>query len=241
VYVSLRILELYLSRIGHHVKLFYTNRMPLTRMNVRENERRIELRGDRGVGITLNFMNSELQYTPGDMEDAFTFTNPDGILYINKVAGILTVVYPNFRLVDLCREFSIQELSRVLQSFAGGNLDISAAPHIGVLIEGDDIEINDMNGISLTNFEDGEECVLIRHPNGNFTVNGQKCFVYHIDSLQGWFDSGRKTEPRTSITLTQDMLQRFNYAKPARAATSAAAARKARKSRKSRKTRRSRK
>ena len=118
-------------------------------------------------------------------------------------------------------------------------LNIATAPHIGVLIEGDDITINDRNSISLTDFEDGEECVLIKHPNGNFTANGERCFVYHVDSLQGWFDAGNKSEPLTRVPITQSMLQRFNYAKPA--STSAPAARKARKSRKFRKARKTRK
>jgi hypothetical protein len=114
-------------------------------------------------------------------------------------------------------------------------LNIAVAPHIGVLIEGDDITINDRNSISLNDFEDGEECVLIRHPNGNFTANGERCFVYHVDSLQGWFDAGNRSEPLTRVPITQAMLQRFNYAKPAASAPAA------RKSRKVRKTRRSRK
>jgi hypothetical protein len=145
---------------------------------------------------------------------------------------------PDIMFTDSISDAFIDRIEAIVDNI---KLNIAAAPHIGVLIEGDDITINDRNSISLNDFEDGEECVLIRHPNGNFTANGERCFVYHVDSLQGWFDAGNRSEPLTRVPITQAMLQRFNYAKPAESAATASALARKRKSRKARKTRRSRK
>ena len=159
-------------------------------------------------------------------------------------------------MIEECKTDQIDDLKDIIKILM--KLDIAAAPHIGVLTEGTGITITDRNSVSLTDFEDGEECVLIKHPNGNFTLtSGERCFVYHIPSLQGWLDAGNTSEPLTRVPITQAMLQRFKYSKPAGAAGAAAGAgeaaggaaggatgasrkRKSRKSRKVRKTRRSR-
>jgi len=192
----------------------------------------VDTNGDGDLN-TYSFTNPEFAISTFRSENAFHF-------YISEDLDIMYDDSISDALIDKLDDIVDTIIANKI-SGTSGNLNIAAAPHIGVLIEGDDITINDRNSISLNNFEDGEECVLIKHPNGNFTANGERCFVYHVDSLQGWFNAGNKSEPLTRVPITQSMLQRFNYAKPAVVSTSAPAARKSRKSRKSRKARKARK
>lgn len=84
------------------------------------------------------------------------------------------------------------------------NLDISLAPHIGNLQEGIDIQLkDDVDPISHTAFENGDECVEI--------ILDQRYFVHKIELLQGWFNTGRREEPTTRINVRQNMLRRFTY------------------------------
>lgn len=189
---------------------------------------------ESGGNFNFTFDNTMITHSVSGSIDTYILTNPEFNLMIDSNAMYLTVHNDNISFLESIDISLIQKLKNILKN---DKLNIATAPHIGVLIEGDDITINDRNSISLTDFEDGEECVLIKHPNGNFTIGGERCFVYHVESLQGWFDAGNNSEPLTRVPITQSMLQRFNYAKPG---ASAPAGRK-RKSRKARKTRKSRK
>lgn len=194
-----------------------------------------------GVASMTFFIRNATVGIDGDGDlNTYSFTNPDFFITTYRSENAFHFYVnedPDITYDDSISDALIDKLETVIDTIIANKskLNIALAPHIGVLIEGDDITINDRNSISLTDFEDGEECVLIKHPNGNFTANGQRCFVYHVDSLQGWFDAGNVSEPLTRVPITQSMLQRFNYAKPAAAATSAPAARKSRKARKTRK------
>ena len=200
---------------------------------------------DNLVDLTYDFM-----YT-ATFKSSLTITTGENFLDDDE-SMILSIITPTISMIEECKTDQIDDLKDIMKILM--KLDIAAAPHIGVLTEGTGITITDRNSVSLTDFEDGEECVLIKHPNGNFTLtSGERCFVYHIPSLQGWLDAGNTSEPLTRVPITQAMLQRFKYSKPAGAAGAAAGAgeaaggaagasrkRKSRKSRKVRKTRRSR-
>ena len=214
-------------------------RMPIT--SVRKQNGAIDFMLESGGIFNFTFNDDTIVTHRGSgSRDRYILSNPEFHLMINSDAMYLTVNNDNISFLESIDISLINTLKNILKN---DKLNIATAPHIGVLIEGDDITINDRNSISLTDFEDGEECVLIKHPNGNFTANGERCFVYHVESLQGWFDAGNTSEPLTRVPITQSMLQRFNYAKPV-LATSAPAARKSRKARQSRnfsKTRQARK
>lgn len=90
-------------------------------------------------------------------------------------------------------------------------LDIGSAEYIGDLKEGEDIVLKDyMDPILYTEYEDGDECVLVIHPNGRIHYK-ENCFVYKADSLKKWFDTGSREEPQTRIQIKQSMLRRFTY------------------------------
>lgn len=220
--------------------------MPVQNVSLTPDGKYLDIKFQGGADFHID-INDATVNTNGDGDmDHYSFTNPTFLIttYRSEDAFYFELDgedgLPLIMFSDSITDALADKLETVIETIIANKskLNIAAAPHIGVLIEGDDITINDRNSVSLTDFEDGEECVLIRHPNGNFTANGERCFVYHVNSLQGWFDSGNISEPLTRVPITQDMLQRFNYAKPA---ASAPAARKSRKSRKARKTRRSRK
>jgi len=93
-------------------------------------------------------------------------------------------------------------------------LDISLGADLGILKEGVDIRLTtDVDSISYEEFVDQDECAIIINPMGNFTIlpSMEKCFVYHVSSLQSWFDLENKVEPRTRIQLRQVDLRRFTY------------------------------
>lgn len=189
---------------------------------------------DNLVDLTYDFM-----YT-ATFKSSLTITTGENFLDDDE-SMILSIITPTISMLEECKTDQIDDLKDIMKILIN-LLDIAAAPHIGVLTEGTDITITDRNSVSLTDFEDGEECVLIKHPNGNFTLtSGERCFVYHIPSLQGWIDAGNTSEPLTRVPITQAMLQRFKYSKPAGASGGAAGgAVGASRKRKARKTRRSR-
>lgn len=91
------------------------------------------------------------------------------------------------------------------------DVDIGSAEYIGDLKEGEQIVLKDyIDPILYTQYEDGDECVLVIHPNGRIHYK-ENCFVYKADSLKKWFDTGNTTEPQTRIEVKQCMLRRFTY------------------------------
>jgi len=80
-------------------------------------------------------------------------------------------------------------------------LIIANAPHIG------DLELdlsNGTNSLSLDKFVDGEELVRLSH--SNLPSN-----IYKIETLQGWFNTGKISNPLTRENITQDDIERFRY------------------------------
>jgi hypothetical protein len=95
-----------------------------------------------------------------------------------------------------------------------GILNTAAALNVGILREGTHIILTeDIDSISHEPFQDGDACIQILNPAGNVpSLNpAGKCFVYHAESLQGWFNLGNKEEPRTRLLLSQADLKRFIY------------------------------
>ena len=93
-------------------------------------------------------------------------------------------------------------------------LSISQAEDIGILKEGSDIILTtDTDSITYEPFVDGDECVQIIHPCGNFCIPKStiRCFVYHAEAIQEWFYKGKTQEPRTRTQLQQSNLKRFVY------------------------------
>jgi hypothetical protein len=93
-------------------------------------------------------------------------------------------------------------------------LCISQAEHIGSLKESSDILLTtDVDSITYEPFSDGDECVQIIHPCGNFCIPNSpiKCFVYHTEALQAWFYQGKSEDPRTRTKLQQSDLKKFVY------------------------------
>jgi hypothetical protein len=213
--------------------------MPIESVTKRDDV--IEFMLEGGGNFTFVFDNDTIvTHTVSGNEDTYICTNPSFNIMIDSDTMMLSHNTDYATFVESIDFPLIQTLKNILN-----RLNIASAPHIGVLTEGTDITITDRNSVSLDDFEDGEECVLIRHPNGNFTLtSGERCFVYHIPSLQGWLDAGNTSEPLTRVPITQAMLQRFRYSKPAGggagAGGEATGASRKRKSKKSRKTRRSR-
>jgi len=103
-------------------------------------------------------------------------------------------------------------------------LNIQQAPHIGILTEGVNLELNDRsNSILYDDFEDGDECVRIRNNMGPVLITSGsttgRYYVYKIDpqGLEAWFGQGRTTIPESggTIHVLQEELERFTYRKPA--------------------------
>jgi len=102
-------------------------------------------------------------------------------------------------------------------------LNIQQAPHIGILTEGVNLELNDRsNAILYDDFNDGDECVRIRNSMGPIVItsgsNTGRYYVYKADpqGLQAWFSQGRNTVPESggNIHVQQGELERFTYRKP---------------------------
>jgi hypothetical protein len=93
-------------------------------------------------------------------------------------------------------------------------LCISQAEDIGILKESYDILLTtDFDSITYDPFVDGDKCVQIIHPCGNFCIpnSSMKCFVYHAKALDAWFHQGKYEEPRTRMRLQQSDLKKFIY------------------------------
>jgi len=108
--------------------------------------------------------------------------NP-GITFAQFDAGPGAVVWDNLAVYDIYP----------------GTIQIGTAKHIGILQEGTDIFLADVDPISHEAFEDGAECVRVGR------------FVYHSHTLQSWLDTGRIEEPMTRTAITLDQLTRFTY------------------------------
>jgi len=97
------------------------------------------------------------------------------------------------------------EAVRALMERAAGpttaQLIIANAPHIG------DLELdlsNGTNALSLDKFVDGEELVRLNHSN-------LPSYIYKIETLQEWFNTGEISNPLTRENITQDDIERFRY------------------------------
>jgi hypothetical protein len=193
--------------------------MPVESVSLTPDKTYLDIQFEGGANFRIYIKNSTVDDNGDDDLRIYGFNNPDFVIGITNnsfqisISDTTDIIY-----YDTISDDLIEELEDIMDTL--NTIKISNAPHIGILKEGTDIVINDRNSISLDDFEDGEECVLIKHPNGNFTANGERCFVYHIDSLQGWFDAGNNSEPLTRVPITQAMLQRFKYSKPSGASSS---------------------
>ena len=239
--------------------------MPVQNVSLTPDGNYLDIRFSGGALFHIYIENATVDTSgDGDM-DHYIFTNPTFNISTYRTENSFHFEIgddvPDIMYMDGISDALIDQVEAIVDIIIANQnkLKISKAPHIGVLTEGIDIRITDRNSVSLDDFEDDEECVLIRHTNGNFTLtSGERCFVYHIPSLQGWFDSGNTLEPLTRVPITQAMLQRFKYSKPAGGGAAgggaagggatggeatggeATGASRKRKSKKSRKTRRSR-
>jgi len=193
--------------------------MPVESISLTPDENYLDIKFEGGAKFHIYVKDSTVNDNGDDELRIYGFSNPNFVIGImtNENAFTMTIGHDETDIMyqDVISDDLIEKLEDIVDTLPDNQnkLKIAKAPHIGVLKEGIDIVITDRNSISLDDFKDGEECVLIKHPNGNFTANGERCFVYHIDSLQGWFDSGNATEPLTRVPITQAMLQRFTYSK----------------------------
>jgi hypothetical protein len=207
--------------------------MPVESISLTPDRDYLDIQFEGGGNFHMYIKNSSFDMNRSGDLLIYAFTNPDFIIGIMTTANTLNISVghdvPDIMYQDYINYDLIDKIKDIMNKLIYKNLEISKAPHIGVLKEGTDIVINDKNSISLDYFEDGEVCVLIKHPNGKFTASGERCFVYHIDSLQGWFDAGNNSEPLTRVTINQDMLQRFKYSKPSGVSSSRKSSRKTRK------------
>ena len=89
------------------------------------------------------------------------------------------------------------------------------------------LHIDDLNVIEYSDFKDGE--VIVR-------LEGDNNFIYKQGTLQGWFDTGKKTNPKTGLPITQDQIEVFTYED-----SNLHGGRKSRRSKKSKKSKRSKK
>lgn len=195
--------------------------MPVESISLTPDKRYLDIKFEGGANFRMYIKDSTFDDNGDDELLIYGFSNPDFHISVMKPENAFGIDVGNdvpIMYQDSISDDLIEELEDIMDTL--NTIKISNAPHIGILKEGIDIVITDRNSISLDDFEDGEECVLIKHPNGNFTANGERCFVYHIDSLQGWFDAGNATEPLTRVPITQAMLQRFKYSKPSGASSS---------------------
>jgi hypothetical protein len=91
----------------------------------------------------------------------------------------------------------------MLQPVQAGNfpgpLSLDAAPHLGEL----ELNIRDLNTISGTRFEDGDEVVRI-------TQNGHPSY-FKPAGIQMWFNAGHNINPNNNQVVTQDQIARFTY------------------------------
>jgi hypothetical protein len=104
------------------------------------------------------------------------------------------------------------------------NLNVSYAEHIGDLVEGIDIKLTgEKDPISYCPFVNGESCVQIIMPTQHNMVNEdepvQHRFVYNENSIQAWFNTGNRSEPKTRTHLRHDMMKRFTYIIPDKTTT----------------------
>ena len=198
--------------------------MPIKKVSLTPDENYLDIKFNSGANFRIYVKDATIDENGGDDLLIYGFTNPDFVIGIMKPENAFSITIghneTDIMYQDSISDDLIEKLEDIMDTLIDKTLKISKAPHIGVLKEGIDIVITDRNSISLDDFKDDEECVLIKHPNGNFTANGERCFVYHIDSLQGWFDAGNATEPLTRVPITQAMLQRFKYSKPSGASSS---------------------
>jgi hypothetical protein len=196
--------------------------MPVQIVSLTPDGNYLDIRFSGGAFFHIYIENATVDTSgDGDM-DHYIFTNPTFNITTYRTENSFHFEIgddaPDIMFMDGISDALIDQVEAIVDIIIANQnkLKISKAPHIGVLTEGIDIRITDRNSVSLGDFEDDEECVLIRHANGNFTLtSGERCFVYHIPSLQGWFDSGNTLEPLTRVPITQAMLQRFKYSKPA--------------------------
>lgn len=198
--------------------------MPVKSISLTPDENYIDIYFDGGGSFYIDVSDATIDLNESnDIVEVYGFSNPHFAINItpSENAFTITIGHNENDIVyfDTISDALIEQLKDIIHTIKK-TLRISNATHIGVLREGTDILITDRNSISLDDFKDGEECVLIKHPNGNFTTNGEKCFVYHVETLQDWFDAGKTTEPLTRVPITQEMLQRFTYSKQAGGARS---------------------
>lgn len=200
--------------------------MPVESISLTPDESYLYIKFIRGAEFHINVRDATIERNGTDDLDVYVFSNPDFDIGITPSENSFTITIGHnegdIMYFDSISDALIEQLEDIIDRIIvnQNTLIISNAPHIGVLREGTDIEITDRNSISLDDFKDGEECVLIKHPNGNFTKNGERCFVYHVGPLQEWFNARNATEPTTRVPIRQEMLQRFTYSKQAGGARS---------------------
>jgi len=81
-------------------------------------------------------------------------------------------------------------------------LIIKRAPHIGSIKLNLTKEFPSGNALEYNDFVNGEELVRL---------NKNNAFVYKINSLQAWFNTGDSTNPLSGTNITQDDIERFTY------------------------------
>jgi hypothetical protein len=81
-------------------------------------------------------------------------------------------------------------------------LIIKRAPHIGSIKLNLTKEFPSGNALEYDDFVNGEELVRL---------NKNNAFVYKINSLQAWFNTGDSKNPLSGRNITQDDIERFTY------------------------------
>ena len=96
----------------------------------------------------------------------------------------------------------IRELNELGMEKVDQELNIAAAPHIGDLKLNLNKDFPDGNSITYTPFINGEELVRLE---------GNNSFIFKVEGLHQWFDSGHLSNPLSGLPITQENIERFTY------------------------------
>lgn len=96
----------------------------------------------------------------------------------------------------------IRELNELGMEKVDQELNIAAAPHIGDLKLNLNNDFPDGNSITYTPFINGEELVRLE---------GNNSFIFKVEGLHQWFDSGHLSNPLSGLPITQENIERFTY------------------------------